>query len=109
MRKAISTALAASIALPVMLSFASGCVTASAEDSITNGELIVLINNTFGFEGFDSQGPYFESVPSDSRYFSDIQTAVEFGVIDELVTDIDPNAAVTREFFCNGGVGRNKR
>lgn len=105
MRKAISTALAASIALPVMLSFASGCVTASAEDSITNGELIVLINNTFGFEGFDSQEPYFESVPSDSRYFSDIQTAVEFGVIDELVTDIDPNAAVTREFFAMAASG----
>lgn len=105
MKKAISTALAASIALPVMLSCASGCVTASAEDSITNGELIVLINNTFGFEGFDSQEPYFESVPADSRFFSDIQTAVEFGVIDESVTDLDPNAAVTREFFAMAASG----
>lgn len=99
MRKAISTVLAASIALPVILSSLSGCVTAAAEDSITNGELIVLINNTFGFEGYDSQEPYFSGVSSASKYFSDIQTAVEYSVIDELVEDINPEASVTREFF----------
>lgn len=99
MRKAISTVLAASIALPVILTSVTGCVTAAAEDSITNGELIVLINNSFGFEGYDSQEPYFSGVSSASEYFSDIQTAVEYRVIDELVEDINPEASVTREFF----------
>lgn len=99
MRKAISTVLAAFIALPVILSSMAGCVTAAAEDSITNGELITLINNTFGFEGYDSQEPYFSGVSSASEYFSDIQTAVEYSVIDELVEDINPDASVTREFF----------
>ena len=99
MKKPISIFLAASIAIPTILTAVSGCVNASAADIMTNGELLDLINTTFGFEGFDESEPYYSSVPSNDAYFEDVQIAKEFLVLDDLVTDVKTDEIVTREFL----------
>lgn len=105
MKKPISLFLAASIAIPTMLTAVSGCVNASADDKMTNGELLELINNKFGFEGYESSESYYESIPSGDAYFEAVQTAHEFEVLDELVTDFKTDEVVTREFFAMAASG----
>ena len=105
MKKPISIFLAASIAIPTILTAVSGCVKASATDIMTNGELLELINNKFGFEGYESSESYYTSVPSSDVFFDAVQTAHEYEVLDELVTDFKTSDVVTREFFAMAASG----
>lgn len=105
MKKPISVFLAASIAIPTILTAISGCVNASAADIMTNGELLELINNKFGFEGYESSESYYASVPSNDIFFAAVQTAHEYEVLDELVTDFKTSDIVTREFFAMAASG----
>ncbi len=111
MKRKISAVLAVTMALPTVLTCISGCAKASAEDKMTNGEFIELVNKTFSFEGYQSAEPYFSSIQQGNQYFDAVQTAVEFGVIDERVKDIDPEKGVTREFcamLLSGAIYDNK-
>ena len=105
MKKPISIFLAASIAIPTILTAVSGCVNASAADIMTNGELLELINNKFGFDGYESSESYYASVPSSDAFFDAVQTAHEYEVLDEQVTDFKTSDVVTREFFAMAASG----
>lgn len=69
----------------------------AVEDGITVGEWLVLVNDAFGQTGYESQTPYYASVPADNEYFSAVQTAYEWGVI-TAEDDIDVAAEATNEF-----------
>lgn len=99
MKRPISIFLAAAIALPTILTTVSGCAKAAAENIMTNGELLDLINYTFGFNDFEETTPYYPSVPANDSFFEDVQIAKEYLVLDDLVTDVKTNDIVTREFF----------
>lgn len=112
MKRTVALFLVACMSLTTILLSLSGCgVTASADNGITNGELIVMVNEAFHFSGYSSDEPYYSSISADNTFFGAVQTAREFNVIDDLVTDFKASDTVTREFcamILSGAVNKDK-
>lgn len=81
--------------LSILLLFVTGCSIKEKEE-ITFGDWIELINDTAGIQGYVSDRPYFINIQSDSKYYSDVQSAVEWGIID-VDHGLDLNEKLTRE------------
>ncbi len=73
-----------------MVSF-SGCESDNRELSM--GQWLGMINNAFGMESYSNEQPYVATVSTDDEYFSTIQIAAEWEVIDAKAP-IDPRESV---------------
>ncbi len=87
MKKFVAAATAAVLSFTTMASLAA-CGKKDIQ-KLTNAQWISMINQSFGMSGYTEEEPYFENISSDSPYFSDVQTATEWNVIDAS-EDFDP-------------------
>ncbi len=71
------------LALLTIFSAAFGLTGCSSEtaNTISMGQWLMLINDSFGMTSYTSQEPYFANVDSSSPYFATVQTAAEWEVI----------------------------
>lgn len=58
----------------------TGC--GEKKDTISVGQWLALVNQTFGMESYQQETPHFENIPKDSPYFATVQIAAEWEVID---------------------------
>lgn len=77
MKRLISVVLAFAIMLCVLL---VGC--SKNDQYLSNAQWIIMINNAFGMESYNSEKPLVKGMKSDDKYFSQYQIAAEWGVID---------------------------
>lgn len=87
MKKFVAAATAAVLSFTTMASLAA-CGKKDIQ-KLTNAQWLSMINQSFGMSGYTEEEPYFENISSDSPYFSDVQTATEWNVIDAS-EDFDP-------------------
>lgn len=87
MKKFVAAATAAVLSFTTMASLAA-CGKKDIK-KLTNAQWLSMINQSFGMSGYTEEEPYFENISSDSPYFSDVQTATEWNVIDAS-EDFDP-------------------
>lgn len=72
-------------------------VKTSKADDITRYEWIEMLCEQVGMTEYQNSEPYFKDVEKDSRYFSYIQSAYEWEIIDEALK-FDGDALVSGEF-----------
>lgn len=90
-KKIIAIVLVIVTLLSMVMSF-SGCST-QQNNSLTLGQWLGMVNNSFGMESYSQEEPYIKSVSKENEYFNTIQIAAEWDVIDKEST-IDPNSAL---------------
>lgn len=74
----------------IICSTLSGCGSdEKSKNTITQGEWLAMINETFGMYNYDSETPHIKEVKKNNPYFRDVQIAYEWGLIDEDSFDID--------------------
>lgn len=91
-KKIIAIVLVIVTLLSMVMSF-SGCST-QQNNSLTLGQWLGMVNNSFGMESYLQEEPYIKSVSKENEYFNTIQIAGEWDVIDRGAT-INPNSALT--------------
>ena len=91
-KKLISILMVIVTLLSMVMSF-SGCST-QQNNSLTLGQWLGMLNNSFGMESYLQEEPYIKSVSKENEYFNTIQIAAEWDVIDREAT-INPNSALT--------------
>ena len=74
----------------------TGCTKRSIDSTINYGEWISLINEKAGIYDYAEKKPYFMNITANSPYFDDIQSAVEWGILDKNHS-IDVEQPLTRE------------
>lgn len=75
----------------------SGCGSdKNKESSISQAEWLSMINETFGMYSYDSDTPYFKNIKKDNKYFTDVQIAYEWGIIDG--NNFDADKSITKNF-----------
>ncbi len=65
--------------------------------TITVGEWLHLINDKAGISSYSWQTPYFPNIKEDNTYFSDVQSAVEWEILD-IEHDIDLEQQLNKEW-----------
>lgn len=93
--KKIIALLLALLTFLSMLTCLTGCN--SNEKNITKGELINLICDSFGMSSFTKQEPYTNTVKKDNKYFTSVQAAYEWEIIDDK--DINLDEKVDKDFL----------
>lgn len=91
-KKLISILMVIVTLLSMVMSFSS-CST-QQNNSLTLGQWLGMVNNSFGMESYSQEEPYIKNVSKENEYFNTIQIAAEWDVIDREST-IDPNSALT--------------
>ena len=91
-KKLISILMVIVTLLSMVMSF-SGCST-QQNNSLTLGQWLGMVNNSFGMESYSQEEPYIKNVSKENEYFNTIQIAAEWDVIDRD-TIINPNSALT--------------
>ena len=91
-KKLISILMVIVTLLSMVISFSS-CST-QQNNSLTLGQWLGMVNNSFGMESYSQEEPYIKNVSKENEYFNTIQIAAEWDVIDKEST-IDPNSALT--------------
>lgn len=66
-------------------------------DSVKLGEWIHELCSKAGISDYSQSEPYFMNITADSKYFKDVQSAVEWGVLDPDF-GFDPDQALTRSW-----------
>lgn len=79
MKKIIAIMLATVTLFTSLISF-SGCST-KAEETLEVGQWLGMINNAFGMESYTRDEPYISTVSEKDEYFSTVQIAAEWNVI----------------------------
>lgn len=74
----------------------TGCTKHSVDSTINYGEWISLINEKAGIYDYTEKKPYFINISANSPYFDDIQSAVEWGILDKNHS-VDVERPLTRE------------
>ncbi len=78
-----------------MLAVTTSCGSAEST-ALTMGQWLTMVNDAFGMTSYSSVAPYFSTVKEDDPYFSAVQTAAEWDVIDpEKNPDLDVDAELT--------------
>lgn len=95
-KRIIASILVCVIILGTVFSF-EGC--GKKESTITKGEVLALIEEAFGMSTYSSSVPYTNTVKEDSSYFSTVQIAFEWELIDDK--NIKVNDKVTKGFLAN--------
>lgn len=79
-------AILTSIAILVcMMSCLSGCKSAN----ITKGELLNMLCDYFGMYSYTSETPHTDTVKQDNKYFTSVQAAYEWEIIDDKQINTD--------------------
>lgn len=95
-RKIVSLLL--TIILVVNLLPLSGCGNQSDEDTVTRGEWIAMLSETFGMDSYTEETPYYSDVTNDNTLFPCVQSAAEWDVLSIFTDDtLEPNEKVTLE------------
>ena len=93
-RKIVSILLV--LILMVNLLPLSGCGNQDDENTVTRGEWIAMLSETFGMDSYTEETPYYSDITSDSDLFSYVQSAVEWDVLSIFTDDtLEPNEKVT--------------
>lgn len=67
-------------------------------ETVSRGEWIAMLAETFGFDQYQSQLPYYSDVGQDDPLFPSVQSAAEWQVLCIFTgKELDPEAAVTKE------------
>lgn len=66
-------------------------------DAVTLGEWIKELDEQAGISEFKQNQPYFMNVPEESEYYSYVQSAVEWKILDPSYA-FDPDAGLTKEW-----------
>lgn len=91
-KKIISILMTIVTLLSLVMSF-GGCSTQQT-NSLTLGQWLGMVNNTFGMQSYLQEEPYIKNISKENEYFNTIQIATEWDVIDRDAT-IDPNSVLT--------------
>ena len=85
--------------LPVLIlaALCCGCTGNKPADAYTLGEWIIRLTEQAGIEQYEQKMPYFINVPQDSPYYSCVQAAVEWGVLNRGHA-FDPEEKLSREW-----------
>ena len=67
---------------------------------VTTGEWLNMVVDKFGITGYQSETPHIEAVKKDNSYFSAVQAAYEWNIIDEE-TELDLDGRVTKGLVAN--------
>ena len=95
-RKIVSLLL--TITLMVNLLPLSGCGKQDNEDSVTRGEWIAMLSETFGMDSYTEETPYYSDITNDNTLFPCVQSAAEWDVLSIFTDDtLEPNEKVTLE------------
>lgn len=97
MKRGLSFLLACLLIMTSTAVLFTGCEE-NDESKMLVSEWLYLVNNSFGFSGYSQIEPYILSISSDSESFDDVQTAFEFSVLPEELTELDLDKRLTREF-----------
>lgn len=81
-KKLISILMVIVTLLSMVMSF-SGCST-QQNNSLTLGQWLGMVNNSFGMESYSQEEPYIKNVSKENEYFNTIQIAAEWDVIDKI-------------------------
>lgn len=93
-RKLVSLLL--TIILVINLLPLSGCGNQNNEDTVTRGEWVTMLSETFGMDSYTEETPYYSDITSDSDLFSYVQSAVEWDVLSIFTDDtFEPDEKVT--------------
>lgn len=63
---------------------------------VTRGEWITMLAQTFGFDSWQSQDPYYEDIGQDSNLFAYVQSSCEWGALMREEALFRPDDPVTR-------------
>lgn len=80
-KKSISILMIIVTLLSMAMSF-SGC-SAQQNNSLTVGQWLTLVDEAFGMKSFTTDEPYFENIGKENAYFTAVQIAAEWDVIDK--------------------------
>ena len=73
----------------------SGC--SNSESTITKGEWLYLLTDSFGMYSYTDVEPHTNTVDSENEFFPYVQMAYEWGIIDDV--EIDINEKVTKGYL----------
>ncbi len=80
------------LVLTLLISSLSLTACGGKENYISVGQWLTLVNQTFGMESYQSTIPYFKNVSEDNPFFSAVQIAKEWDVIDsDTELDVEKN------------------
>lgn len=96
MHRACSIKRFLSVLLVFYLVLMTGCQKKNI-DSVKLGEWIHELCQQAGISDYSQSEPYFMNITADSRYYQDVQSAVEWGVLDPDY-GFDPDQALTRSW-----------
>lgn len=65
-----------------------GCTTPNS-DTLTFGQWLTLINDSFGMDSYISDEPYFSNITVDNPYFETVQIAADWNVVSGETIDVD--------------------
>ena len=78
--------------------YLASCSTAGF--GVTTGEWLNMVVDKFGITGYQRETPYIEAVEKDNSYFSAVQAAYEWNIIDEE-TELDLDGRVAKGLVAN--------
>lgn len=78
--KRIIAIILATVTLFTSLVSLTGC-SQKSEETLEIGQWLGMINNAFGMESYTKEEPYIETVSANDEYFSTVQIAAEWSVI----------------------------
>lgn len=87
LKRVISFVLAIASILSLLLSL-GGC-SSKTDDSLTVGQWLMLVNDSFGMESYISDEPVYKNITPENPYYATAQIAAEWGVISGNEIDLD--------------------
>ncbi len=85
--------------LSIIISSLSGCKKEDNAATLHVGEWLHMVNEAFGMYSYNQEEPYFKNVTAKNDYFTDVQIAVEWNIIETDKEKIDLEEAVTNNFL----------